>query len=467
LVSAPISSDVRSTCFEGDSGLLSVIPPELIKDYNKALHELMLFNGSLIKGIPASEPSRFRGPQFHGGWCCSPDTMIAMSNGTQLSINCIRPGDEVMTRHGARRVVAAGVSGNKNDLVHIECGDTSLTVTVDHPILVGDRWIPAGDIKGGDSVWAINTSAADTLIVSSMNSISVPSRKVSLFITRMKIRATTILQTLRQCQSRSIKGFTLLAGQTLQSRLLLRLRRWSGCGLQRMQDAFTAAIISFPSQPIKLESFAQGCALKHGEITGSYLNQGSASFAVTTTSQSSRSKDTAARSATVAQRSAPIELKQLEVKSVVRLPNSLTYNLTVEGEHEFIANGIVVHNCDELAAWDYLREAWDQIQFGVRLGTKTRILITTTPQPKDVIIELTEREGDDVVMTTASTYANIDNLADNFKRQILQYEGTKLGRQEIYAEIIDLEEGKVVNRDMFKLWPHGKPFPRFEYIIQS
>ena len=39
LVSAPTSADVRSTCFEGDSGLLSVIPQELIKDYNKALHE--------------------------------------------------------------------------------------------------------------------------------------------------------------------------------------------------------------------------------------------------------------------------------------------------------------------------------------------------------------------------------------------------------------------------------------------
>ncbi|NBV97822.1 MAG: hypothetical protein EBT30_09835, partial [Verrucomicrobia bacterium] len=69
LVSAPTSSDVRGTCFEGDSGLLNVIPPVLVADYNKALHELRLTNGSLIKGIPASEPERFRGPQFHGGWC--------------------------------------------------------------------------------------------------------------------------------------------------------------------------------------------------------------------------------------------------------------------------------------------------------------------------------------------------------------------------------------------------------------
>ena len=161
VVAAPTSSDVRSTCYEGESGLLAVIPQELIKDYNKALHELYLINGSLIKGIPASEPERFRGPQFHGGWF------------------------------------------------------------------------------------------------------------------------------------------------------------------------------------------------------------------------------------------------------------------------------------DELAAWDYLQTAWDMALFGIRLGKRTRLICTTTPKPKDLIIDLVDRNGDDVALTTASTYVNIDNLAESFQKQILQYEGTKLGRQEIHAEIID------------------------------
>ena len=68
LVSAPTSMDVRATCFEGESGLMAVIPPILIRDYNKALHEIVLINGSLIKGISASEPDRFRGGQYHGAW---------------------------------------------------------------------------------------------------------------------------------------------------------------------------------------------------------------------------------------------------------------------------------------------------------------------------------------------------------------------------------------------------------------
>jgi len=122
---------------------------------------------------------------------------------------------------------------------------------------------------------------------------------------------------------------------------------------------------------------------------------------------------------------------------------------------------------DELAAWEYLQEAWDQIQFGMRLGKKTKLICSTTPKPKDLIVELVGREGDDVVITRASTYANIDNLAENFKKQIMSYEGMKLGRQEIYAELIDAEEGGIVKRDWFRLWPDGKAFPKLEYIVQS
>jgi predicted phage terminase large subunit-like protein len=124
---------------------------------------------------------------------------------------------------------------------------------------------------------------------------------------------------------------------------------------------------------------------------------------------------------------------------------------------------------DELAAWDYLQETWDMIQFSVRLIGKrgTKILCSTTPKPKPLIMDLLHREGDDVTVTKASTYVNVANLAPSFQKQILQYEGTNLGRQEIHAEIIDPEEGGIVKREWFRLWPDGKKFPKFEYVIQS
>ena len=122
---------------------------------------------------------------------------------------------------------------------------------------------------------------------------------------------------------------------------------------------------------------------------------------------------------------------------------------------------------DELAAWDYLQDSWDMIMFAVRLGSHTKIIASTTPKPKPLIMELLGREGDDVVVTKASTYVNVKNLAPSFQKQILQYEGTNLGRQEIHAEIIDPEEGGIVKRDWFRLWPDGRPFPKLEFILQS
>jgi predicted phage terminase large subunit-like protein len=122
---------------------------------------------------------------------------------------------------------------------------------------------------------------------------------------------------------------------------------------------------------------------------------------------------------------------------------------------------------DELAAWQYLDEAWDMIQFGMRLGERPILICTTTPKPKPLIIDLVNRDGEDVIVTKASTYDNLDNLAPTFKNQILQYEGTTLGRQEIYAEIIDPEEQGIIKRNMFKLWDSEKPLPKFQYVIQS
>lgn len=61
-------SDTRKTAFDGESGLTACCPYELIEDYNKALLEIKLINGSIIQGYTAEEPQRLRGPQFHRAW---------------------------------------------------------------------------------------------------------------------------------------------------------------------------------------------------------------------------------------------------------------------------------------------------------------------------------------------------------------------------------------------------------------
>lgn len=99
--------------------------------------------------------------------------------------------------------------------------------------------------------------------------------------------------------------------------------------------------------------------------------------------------------------------------------------------------------CDELGKWRYQRYAWDMLQMGMRLG-RPRTLVTTTPTPSDVVLELDDRSRDGsgwVVITGGPTHENLENLAPEFQRVIAGYEGTRLGRQELYAEILRDIEG--------------------------
>jgi predicted phage terminase large subunit-like protein len=126
--------------------------------------------------------------------------------------------------------------------------------------------------------------------------------------------------------------------------------------------------------------------------------------------------------------------------------------------------------CDELAAWQYPEEAWSMMKFGLRLGEAPKVIVTTTPKPIDLVRRLVSEGLDDessTLITTGSTYENRENLAASFIDELSQYEGTNLGRQEIHAEILDPEEGGIVKRSWFKLWPADRPLPQFQYVVQS
>lgn len=90
---------------------------------------------------------------------------------------------------------------------------------------------------------------------------------------------------------------------------------------------------------------------------------------------------------------------------------------------------------DELAAWRY-PESWTQAKFGLRLGSSPRACITTTPKPSAIVRALIADPATHV--TRGTTYDNRDNLAPQFFQSIIKtYEGTRLGRQELNAELLD------------------------------
>ena len=103
---------------------------------------------------------------------------------------------------------------------------------------------------------------------------------------------------------------------------------------------------------------------------------------------------------------------------------------------------------DEFGKFKNAKDCWDNLQFGMRerSNDKPRILISTTPRPLPVLIQIEAMSG--TIVTTGSSYDNRENLAEEWYRDnIAIYEGTRFGRQEIHAEILLDVPGALWTRD--------------------
>ena len=121
--------------------------------------------------------------------------------------------------------------------------------------------------------------------------------------------------------------------------------------------------------------------------------------------------------------------------------------------------------CDELGSWKYT-ETWDQMMLGLRLGEHPKVVVTTTPKPIPLIKDLLKRK--DTYTTTGSTFENKENLAEASLSQLKEkYEGTRLGRQELYAEVLEDVEGSLWSRDMIEssMVRYNEKLPSFKRIV--
>lgn len=70
-IAARTLDDVRLTCIEGDSGVLSCLEPSIGRKWNRTTCELTIRvgdDGTKIKGFTSEKPAQGRGPQHHWGW---------------------------------------------------------------------------------------------------------------------------------------------------------------------------------------------------------------------------------------------------------------------------------------------------------------------------------------------------------------------------------------------------------------
>lgn len=97
---------------------------------------------------------------------------------------------------------------------------------------------------------------------------------------------------------------------------------------------------------------------------------------------------------------------------------------------------------DELAKWPYAEEAWDMLQFALRLGDSPQQVVTTTPQNISVLKSIMRNPS--TVMTHAPTEANRAYLAESFIEEVYRrYGGSFLGAQELEGQLIEDVEGSL------------------------
>ncbi len=122
--------------------------------------------------------------------------------------------------------------------------------------------------------------------------------------------------------------------------------------------------------------------------------------------------------------------------------------------------------CDELAAWRR-PDAFDQALLGLRLGAKPQMIVTTTPRPTRIVKQLSADK--DTIVTRGSTFDNRGHLARAFLKRIAKrYEGRAIGRQELFAEIVEETPGSLWTRALIerqRVAPEAAPVEFAEVVV--
>lgn len=140
------------------------------------------------------------------------------------------------------------------------------------------------------------------------------------------------------------------------------------------------------------------------------------------------------------------------VNGEIRLPNDSVIRMyAAESPDRLRGPNLSGAWADELATWRYPREAWHEgLMPALRIGNP-RIVVTTTPRRTPLIRELLSRKDGSVALTRGSTFDNAENLSKEALEEMRRrYEGTRLGRQELYGELIEDVEGALWTRDMLE-----------------
>lgn len=143
----------------------------------------------------------------------------------------------------------------------------------------------------------------------------------------------------------------------------------------------------------------------------------------------------------------------LASKDLIVWPNGAkTFLFSAEKPENIRSINISYTWTDEAAFMDEIETAWMNLQMATRVrkpGNPIHHLITSTPTPTPWVMKM--EDDPDVIVRRVSTYANKANLDDGFLKKLeAEYEGTRLGRQELHGEVLRDVEGALWNDGLFR-----------------
>jgi len=413
---------------------------------------MVLFpNGSKIYTEGADDPDVGRGYNLAGAWldeiCVAENEPITTARG-QIPVQDACVGDLVLTRKGWRPVIKAGLTRRNAEVLEIRTTSGVVRVTPEHKVWANGRWVDARHVAPYD----IMATCQQEMKTQSL--AKLPPSMTGMMNAGTSIRgwATTSIG-LGHCSidvsgSRStdpsqtaMKSTTLIGnagitGSEIWSFLPLTITESLAAGSGMMKHG----LATLPQRPPLSGSQLIGGVEKHDK--SSVLN------AVLTTLVPGCEQSSAVP---LVERQ-PVEKRTMTlVVDVVKVSAPVdVYDITVAGDApEFFAGSgqLLIHNCK----WRWPGRSWSE---GIMPSLRTdlsndhpRAFVTTTPKPIDIIQDWVKRDDGTVHVIRGSTFENQANLSSLVIEELRRrFEGTTIGRQELYGDIIEAFDGALFTR---------------------
>lgn len=354
----------------------------------QAVVEGLIFeNIEVIDKIPEyAKKKHWRGMDF-GYSCFASGTLVETINGSK-SIETICPGDFVLTRNGYKRVLRRFDNGVKEIIereITIGSKTVKMAATPEHLFNINGKWKKYVKLTEKDSLYVLSSSTEkptsatleestrtitttsgrkeasitkNDCTTQSMNTIMGLSQKDASSTTKTEIRSITTSTTSWQSLSRNIAKFTIFCGNICKAILntvsegVLRKIIGGREGRRFPKNSnHQSGYVTNAGANIGRQMCTKDSARSDVTIDGNIPLLNSMSRENVNGAEKNF-KGTNTLSPNAAQKNAPIaSLEVSKLREVGRRPCEV-FDLEIEGEHEFFANGILVHNCDPTAIVD-------------------------------------------------------------------------------------------------------------------